>query len=292
MFCRILRTVVFVVVPCVAPGPTSAQTGPASGAGQAGGAQREVRGQLGASVNNLGLQNTLEVSWKRPLTTSTNPLLADAHLSAGVVTVMTPALGRLGGWVEFAPLSVLTIRAGTEPGAYFGTFNALKSFDAYTEPFDDEAKDAKDRKTGIGMRSYVTPSVQFRVGPVVALVSGEFEHWRSSADGPLFYEPTRDTLLKSSGDWLLNSTSVAMYRHDYGPGGFMSTGLVHNMTRVFDAPDNQVHRLGVIAIREFASPHLRLPHLRLTATIWRYLDDPSKRNEWGAAAAIGFRAGK
>ncbi|MDO8834014.1 MAG: hypothetical protein Q7V01_00380 [Vicinamibacterales bacterium] len=269
MFRRILRTVVVVIASCAAPGPTSAQTGPASGAGQAGGTPREVRGQLGASINNLGLQTTLEVSWKRPLTTSTNPLLADAHLSAGVVTVMTPALGRLGGWVEFAPLSVLTIRAGTEPGAYFGTFNALKSFDAYTEPFDDEAKDAKDRRTGTGMRSFLTPSVQFRAGPVVALVSGEFEHWRSSADGPLFYEPTRDTLLKSGGDWLLNSTSVAMLQHDYSQGGFISAGLIHNLTRVFDAPGNQVQRLGVLAIREFGTPRLRLPRLRLTATVWR-----------------------
>jgi hypothetical protein len=277
-----------VVGSVIVPAPASAQTPPGP---EAGGTVREVRGQLGASVNNLGLQNTLDVSWTRPLTTSTHPLLANAHVSAGVVSVTTPALGRLGGWIECAPVSVLTVRAGTEPAAYFGTFNALKSFGAYAEPFDNESKDAKERQTGTGMRSYLTPSVQGRAGPVVARVSADFEHWRSSAAGPLFYEPTRDTLLKSRGDWLLNSTSVVMCQRDDRDRGFLAAGLIHNLTRVFDAPGNQVQRLGVLAIREFGTPRLRIPHLRLTATVWRYLDDPSKQGQWGAAAAIGFRTG-
>ncbi len=285
----IARLAALVVMSLIVPARASAQ---APMVPQPGEMAREVRGQLGASVNNLGLQNTLEVSWTRPLTTSTHPLLADAHVSAGVVSVTTPALGRLGGWIEFAPVSVLTVRAGTEPAAYFGTFNALKSFGAYSEPFDNESKDAKERKTGTGMRTYLTPSILGRVGPVVARISAEFEHWRSSAAGPLFYEPTRDTLLRSRGDWLLNSASVVMFQRDDREGGFLSAGLLHNLTRVFDAPDNQVQRLGVLAIREFGTPRLRIPHLRLTATVWRYLDDPSKQGQWGAAAALGFRTGK
>jgi hypothetical protein len=208
-----------------------------------------------------------------------------------VVSVTTPALGRLGGWVEVAPVSVLTVRAGLEPAAYFGTFNALKSFGAYSEPFDNESKDAKERKAGTGMRSYLAPSVQGRAGPVVARVSAEFEHWRSSAAGPVFYEPTRDTLLASGGAWLLNSASAVMYQRDDCEGGFLSAGVIHHMTRVFDAPGNQAQRLGVLAIREFGTPRLRVPRLRLTATVWRYLDDPSKQEQWGAAAAIGFRTG-
>lgn len=288
MYRHITFLTALVVGSVIVPARASAQTPPGP---EEGGTVREVRGQLGASVNNLGLQNTLDVSWTRPLSTSTHPLLADAHVSAGVVSVTTPALGRLGGWIECAPVSVLTVRAGTEPAAYFGTFNALKSFGAYAEPFDNESKDAKVRQTGTGIRSYLTPSVQGRVGPVVAKVSADVEHWRSSAAGPLFYEPTRDTLLRSRGDWLLNSTSVVMYQRDDRDRGFLAAGLIHNLTRVFDAPDNQVQRLGVLAIREFGTPRLRIPHLRLTATVWRYLDDPSKRGQWGAAAAIGFRTG-
>ena len=43
------------------------------------------------------------------------------------------------------------------------------------------------------------------------------------------------------------------------------------MTDVFDAPDNRSQRLGLIGIREFGAPHFRLPHLRVTAIVWRYL---------------------
>ena len=212
-------------------------------------------------------------------------------MAAAVVHVVTPSMTRLGGWVEVAPLSVLTVRAGAEPGAYFGTFHSLMSFGAYTDPFDSETRDTRGAgKCGWGTRSYVTPAVQFRAGPIVARVAGDVERWQTTVAGPYYYEPARDTLLKTSGDWLLNSTSVAMYQRDFASGGYLSGGVVHNLTRVFEAPDNQVQRLGVLAIREFASPHLRLPHLRITATAWRYLDDPSKRNQWGAAVAIGFRS--
>ncbi|MEX2272652.1 MAG: hypothetical protein WD690_14360 [Vicinamibacterales bacterium] len=104
---------------------------------------RELRGQLWASINSAGLQNTLELSWTRPASTSTHPLLAGAHFGAGIVHALTPTQMRLGGWVEYSPLSILDVRAGVDPSVYFGTFNSLQGFDAYADPFDTDARKAR-----------------------------------------------------------------------------------------------------------------------------------------------------
>lgn len=249
---------------------------------------REVRGQLGASVNNLGLQNSIDMSWTWPLTQSGNPLLSGAHLATGISHALTPAQTRLGGWVEFAPLSLVSIRGGVDPSAYFGTFKSLMSFDAYSDAFDKDARDVRGgSRAGTGSRVYLTPSVKMKAGPLVGSFSADFEWWRSSAAGAFFYEPTRDTLLKSGGDRVVTMTSVVMYQR-----GLLSAGGIHNLSSVPDAPENRIQRVGLIAVREFASPHFRLPHPRVTALLTYYVDDPSKRGQVSAALAIGFRTGR
>lgn len=275
------------------PACASAQALRSGEPAHAPGVRRIVGEQLGGSVNEPGLQNTIEASWIQPLSRSSHPLLADAHLSAGLVSVTTPSEGRLGAWVEYSPLSILDVRAGVEPTAYFGTFNSLLSFAAYSDPYDRETRNARDDSTsGTGSRTYVAPALKMKAGPLVARVGAAFERWSSSATGPLFYEPTRDTLLKVEGDYLMTLTTVAMYQHDYPTGGLLSGGIIHDMTDVFDAPGNRSQRLGLIGIREFGSPGVFLPHLRVTAFVWRYLEDPSKRNQWGAALVVGFRTGQ
>ncbi len=247
------------------------------------------RGQLGASVNNLGLQQTIERSWAWPLWSLRHPLLTDAHVSIGAVGVLTPALARVGGWIEVSPLSVLDVRFGAEPAAYFGTFNALKSFASYDDPFDSKTLEAvRDPKTGYGARVYVEPVVKAKAGPIVAQVDATIERWQTNATGPFFYEPTRDTLLRSSGDTLLTATSVVMLQRQVHGDGTLSVGVLHALSDVFDAPENRSQRLGVIVIREYSSTHFRVPRLRLLATVWQYLEDPSKRQEFGAAVAIAF----
>ena len=241
-------------------------------------ATREIRGQIGASINNAGLQNTLELSWTR------------RAISAGIVHGLTPAQTRLGGWLQVSPAPMFDLRAGVDPSLYFGTFNSLQGFDAYDNAFDKDARDARaGAKTGYSVRAYVAPTLKMKAGPIVASVTGELEFWRSNAAAPYFYEPTRDTLLKSSGDRLLATTSVVMYRRTVGEGA-LSAGAIHTTVRVFDAGANDVRKLGAIVVREFSGTHFRLPRPRITVIAAKYLDDPAKQGQWTAAAAIGFRA--
>jgi hypothetical protein len=153
------------------------------------GVSREVRGQIGASVNNAGLQNTFDVSWTWPVSRSTHPLLSGAYLATGLTNTITPSQAKLGAWIEYSPLSILDVRAGFDPSR------------------------------GTSTRTYLSPTLKFKAGPIVGSAGAEFEWWRSSEEEPFFYEPTRDTLLESDGDRLLTTTSVLMYRRT-GPGSF------------------------------------------------------------------------
>lgn len=95
-------------------------------------------------------------------------------------------------------------------------------------------------------------------------------------------------LLKSSGDRLLMATTVVMHRRTIGEGA-LSVGGIRMLTRVLGARQNDIQKIGAIAVREFAGTHLRLPRPKLTLVVARYLDDRSKDGQWTAAAAVGFR---
>ena len=50
---------------------------------------------IGASLNNAGLQNELELAWRRPLTQSSAPIRSDAHASVGVTHTLSPSYTRV-----------------------------------------------------------------------------------------------------------------------------------------------------------------------------------------------------
>ena len=282
---------------CVMIPVVAAAQAPSSGElARPSGVQRVVSGQLGASVTEPGLRNILELSWTRPLYRSRDPLLADAHLSAGLVSLTTPSEARPGGWVEYSPLSVLDIRAGLEPAVYFGTYKSLLSFAAYSDPYDRETRDARDDSTsGTGSRAYVAPVLKMKIGKLVARAGAEFERWSSSAAGPLFCEPLRDTLLKTDGDYLMTMTTVAMYQHQDRSGDLLSGGVISDMTDAIDAMVTrglQIQKLTPQAEQEWQPMAERLyPKIRGTLVPADLFDDVTRISRRGDSLRNGAIAG-
>jgi hypothetical protein len=249
----------------------------------------EVRSQLGASYNNAGLQEAIDASWRRALSGSTSPMLSDAHVAVGGTLAATPTGVRAGAWAELAPVSIFTLRVGMEPAQYFGTFHSLTSFDNRTDVFDPDARKARaNAKAGRTMRMYVAPSVQLRAGHVAAASTLNFERWSSSVAGPLFYEPTRDTLLATSGDHLATLTTVMLYEHVRVGGGKLSAGPIHTLTRVHGKSLNQIQKIGMLVTQQSAGRHLGMTRPSLTAMVGYYVDDPHKDGQWTAAMSVGF----
>lgn len=251
---------------------------------------RRLDESLGFSVNKLGLRHTLDVSWRRSLSRSPNPFLADAHLSVGLSHTLTPSYTRLGAWVEVAPLSILELRAGAEPGAYFGTFGSLMSFASYGDAFDDDARNARkgEARAGTGSRLYVSPTLKMKIRALVVASSADFEWWRASAPGPLYYEPARDTLLKVAGDSMVSSSTVLLRQHDLVGRGTLSYGLIHNLTYVFDAPGNRSQQIGVVVVRQFGPRRFGLHAPRVAGRVSYYLDDPSRKGQLTAAVGVSI----
>jgi len=253
--------------------------------------KRGLEESLSASANPLGLQHVLELRWTRSLTTSHDRFLAGAHAAAGLSHYLTPSYTRLGAWAEIAPLSVLELRAGVEPGVYFGTFGSLLSFDSYAASFDDDRRDLRrnEARSGTGSRLYLSPTLRMQVGQFVAASSANLEWWRSSVDGPFFYEPSRDTLLAVGGDRLLALTNVVLLRRDLAGRGTFSCGVAHFLTYVFDAPRNRSQRLGVTLVRQFGPKRFGIRAPRLGGQVSYYLDHPSRKGQLNAGVGLSIR---
>ena len=252
--------------------------------------QRVLLESVGFSVNRLGLQNALELKWVWPLTASRNPLLAGAHFSVGLSHTLTPSYTRLGAWLEVSPLSILDVRAGVEPAAYFGTFGSLMSFSRYDEPFGDDVRRARkdEARAGTGSRLHVTPTLKMKAGQIVAVCSTSFEWWRSSEGDPLYYEPARDTLLEARGDRLLTLSAVVLRVQAPAGGGLLRYGASYDLTYLPAWPGNRSQQVGLVASRGFAGRRFRLTDPTIGARVWYYSRDPSRKGQLGAAIGISL----
>ena len=99
------------------PGPPASESGrhDAIRAGSTSttrpGGVTELRGQQGASINELGIQQSFDLSWRRALSASPQiRCCPGAHVAVGGSTAFTPAHVRGGGVGRGAPLSIFVIR--------------------------------------------------------------------------------------------------------------------------------------------------------------------------------------
>jgi hypothetical protein len=254
-----------------------------------------IEESFGASVNQLGLQNVLGVSWTRPLTRSRRPLLADSRLRAGLAHTLTPSYTRVSAWVELSPLSILDVRVGAEPAVYFGSFGSLMSFQSYADDFRDQVRSRRrsEARAGTGARLFLAPTLKGRVGAYVFASSASLEWWRSSAAGPLYYEPARDALLRSDGDRLLTLATILARRLPLGGGGELTCGLRHDLTEVFAAPENRSQKVGLFVARRLAARRLSLPARSVVGVqVAYYLEDPIRRGQLGAALGVSLGHGR
>jgi hypothetical protein len=247
----------------------------------------ELRTQLGISYNNLGLQQSLEWSRKRLLRPGSGPMGADAHLMFGAQLAVSPSYARVNVWGQFAPVSILVVRAGVDQGQYFGTFDSLLPFDRPEDLFDtDSRKERPGAKADRVRRLYLSPTLRLRVGRILAAGTADLEQWSSSSDGAYFYEPTRDTLLKSDNSALIGTRAIVMYEHMTDAGSRIAIGGLFTLQRVDDKDLNKVKRLGAILSLQSDARRFGLNQPTLNLIVTNYLDDPWKDGEWSAAMTI------
>ena len=256
--------------------------------------KREIGNTFGAAVNPPGIENRLAVTWKWKLSDSKNALLSESNLNVGVTDILSPTYNRLGAWVAVAPLSILELRAGVEPVAYFGTFGYLLGFPSYDSDFsNDVRKERGDEAEGaLGVRWYLAPTFQFKAGHVLAWSRADFEWWNVDGPGEVFHEPVRDTLLDSEGDFAIAMSSLLLYEFPRSDGRTIRTGFAHDLLRVPDAPQNQRQRLGVVGMWGFGARRFGVKDPTLYTSVLYNFQDPVNEGKIGAVVAVIFGLGR
>lgn len=245
-------------------------------AGEASGPR--VHDTLGASVNLPGLQNTVEAVWAR------------RRSSFGVAHAVTPSHSRLGAWAQWSPHPVFELRAGAEPVLYHGLSGSLLTFDSEDAPFDEDSRRARsDARLVAAGRVYVAPTLRARVRSMVAMAGVEMERWRAAVDEPFFYEPGRDTLLRTSGQSVLRTSAAVMYERTGKGGRKILAGANHRLSRPLGAPERESQRAGAVAAWTLGARKMGLNDPTVLANVYRYLADPYKDGEVGATVALRVR---
>lgn len=258
--------------------------------------KREIRNTTGASFNLIGLQNALDLSWKWSTTESTNPVVSDAHVAAGITEAFTPSFNRVNLWFEYSPLSILDLRVGVEPIAFFGTYSSVIDFDGYDAPYDPltTVVRADENEPGFGGRLYFEPTFKIKVKDVIFAAYSDLEYWRLfNQDAPaFFYEPARDTIIQTDGDFVMTTSAVLLQEFNYDQGRKIIAGFTYDRLDVFAAPQNQRQHTGVLAVAQLAeevpfAPSIKRP--TLIGRVFYYIKDRpdlDKNDEVGGQVAI------
>lgn len=242
-------------------------------------------------LNPLGIMDSLDVSWTKPINRSDDLLHKDAHVAAGVVNRFAPAFLRVGPWFEYSPLSIVDLRVGVEPVFYFGTFKAFLPFDSPSANFDDEVIRARQGEAAHGFagRVYFSPTLKARAGAVVARARAEVAYYKAQEAGePFFYEPVLDTLVKAGGSTVVTMEALALREFDLGRGRTFLLGPVYDLTRVSEATQNRKQDIGLIAAWTKSGAFHALKDPSLAAKIVYFLEDPVRRHEPAAFVSFGF----
>jgi hypothetical protein len=281
-----LRSLACLALLLAPPDEAQAQTQPAARAWA-----RRVDNTLFFVLNPLGVMDSLDVTWTRPVNRSDDLLHKDAHIAAGLMNRVTPAFLRTAPWFEYSPLSIVDLRVGVEPVFYFGTFKAFLTFNRPSADFsDDVIKDRQDEAAaGFAGRVFFAPTLKAKAGPVVARVRAEVSYWKAGSEGePYFYEPVLDTLLKASGSTTLTLEALALREFDLDGDKKFLLGPVYDLTSVKEASGNRKQDIGLIAAWSKSGSFHAVKSPSLAAKIVYFLEDPIRRHEPAAFLTLGF----
>jgi len=189
--------------------------------------------------NPLGLSTFLRLGYQVPLLgPQENVLLQRTYAALHAITWLTPAYARGGVRFDIQPLAIFSLVASYELVGYFGSFDALQSFDSINEDFSDDglkARTAQSYPTTGGCLT-LEPNLQARIGPLTVVSTTDFvyNHMRLRGQDPLFFDLFYDMLLPNEG-WLVSNETQLIY----GPATGFAAGLRYGIYHAF-LPDSAV----------------------------------------------------
>lgn len=168
-------------------------------------------------VNPLGLEERLSFMYHRRLFARTGKLFADNFIGFGITPTFAPTLTRLGATLQFAPLAILSLRAGYYLVGYYGS-NRFKAH-PFSSPNADFGPEviaargaAKQGLTTYGGQAELAALFQLKFGPVALRDEVSFFHYNIKLPPgyDVYYDLRSDMLVPGRG-WLVSNESDLLY---------------------------------------------------------------------------------
>lgn len=219
---------------------------------------------LAIRINPLGIEERLNLFFRRRLSSDPSPLWRESSVSLGLTPTLTPSIIRLGPTFEFRPLTILSLSASGYFQGWLKTFDNLQS---YPTPTAEHSDDARKAGGDLGL-DYATTGVELQLraqvlakaGPIV--LRGDVNFHRSSVDlrdgDRVYYDPRSDLLLANGGWWMVADADL-VWMTDFG----LIAGARFNVSNAFlssddfvpgeptDDPNGAVTRVGPILAYTF-----------------------------------------
>ncbi|UCD85112.1 MAG: hypothetical protein JSU92_02675 [Deltaproteobacteria bacterium] len=185
-----------------------------------------------------GVSDTIELNYRYYYSGSDSILFQNNHLGIGFAESISPATNSVGGFIEIEPVAVFNLRIQYEYIQYFGVLTAILTFpdkdSDYSDDILDERKENGDAEWATGSHISILPTFQIKIGRFVALDMLSFEWWEIDKNN-YFYEPSNDTLMKTSDYFFTNATIAGLELWSRDENTMMILGTRYTHFRVESA---------------------------------------------------------
>jgi hypothetical protein len=182
--------------------------------------------------NPLGLFNQLTLGYRHSLYGETDSVLKNgSYVAFNVTPAVSPAWARGGAQIEIQPLALLRLSATYEGIGYFGSFDALQSYQTANADWSEEAQEATGEigaYSTSGTILTLSALLQAKVGPIAARSNYRaiYQSMSTQNGDPLFYDLVFDVLAPNNG-FLHTVDSDLLFLH---PNNALTVGLRHTYT--------------------------------------------------------------
>lgn len=244
-------------------------------------------------VNPLGAEDRFSLGYSYRLYNKTSALFRDAYFGIAFSPTFSPSITRIGGQIDFAPLTILRFRAGY----YLATWYGSQKFKAHPfhSPYDNYGPNRIDERAKqdlaintLGGQAELSALFQIKLGPIALRneVIAYHNNIRLPTDAAMagkqfdvFYDLRHDALVPAKG-WFLTNDSDLLFVTKFGLAAGVRNSLVHVFypESVFEAgddtsenPNTPMDRVGpIISHTFFDRPEKRFnkPTLIFAAQWW------------------------
>lgn len=233
-------------------------------------------------VNPLGAENRFTLGYNLRLYNKSSPLFRDAYFGVAFSPTVSPSIARIGGQVDFAPLTILRLRGGYYLASWYGS-DRFKAH-PYSSPYAPHGPDTIKGEPGtnlLGGQAELSVLFQVRVKMIALRDELTFYHnnIRLPTGNDVFYDLRHDTLVPGRGWFLTNDTDL-LFMTKFGLNAGLRNSLVHVFypESVYDPgddtsvnPNTPMDRLGpILTYTFFDRPEKRFnkPTLIFAAQWW------------------------